>query len=873
MRLFLFSTFLLFFTCSLSAQVGIGTTSPNGSLDVVSTDDGLLIPRISLTATNVATVITPTVSELVYNTATSGVGINQVTPGYYYWDGSLWIRLATGNATASWALTGNAGTTAATNFLGTTDDIDLVFRRNNIRAGFIGNPVYDVSFDFINGNTSFGANSLLNPTLNFATQSGVRNTAIGVNVMPGLTSGRLNTGIGEFALFSNTTGIANTAVGSGTLFSNSIGINNVAIGRQALTSSNADNNTAVGFASLRNNTSGTGNSAFGYRALGSNISGTNNTAIGFDAGFALTGSNNIMIGANTVAPVVAGSDQLNIGNTLFGTMAGALTSGVNTTRTLGINVLAPQAALDIVSTNNGLLIPRVNLLIGANSSSPVTTIQTSEIIYNTNTVGAGVNAVTPGFYFWNGTSWVRFSTGTATGWLTTGNAGLTAGTNFIGTTDAVDVSFRRNNTAAGFIGASNVAYGLSTLSAPTLSGIRNTAFGTNALAANDSPNDNTAIGFNALAVNTFNSGGGNQNTAVGSGALATLNGGIGNTAVGFNALNASVSTSQFNTAVGAGALSRTNVAASQDNVAIGYNSLSQTATFTRTVAIGSNALVNASGNNTRNTAIGAFAGSATTTGNDNIFIGNAAGSAEAGTSSNKLYIENTNADASNALVYGEFDTNILRVNGTLQVNNPGGANGYALPNVRGTVGQVLQTNGAGATSWVSAATVETDPQVSSATVNRMPKWNGTTLVDGIVTDNGTTVTVAGTTSTTNFQMTTGATANYILRSDGTGNGTWVDSNVKSYVTTGAATGIYSVSLTEYTVRVFGGVSEVRLPSAVGNLGKIFIIIGSNGITNKVFSTSGGVIYNDVSNTLITTLQQNQRFMVQSDGTDWIVIGQ
>jgi hypothetical protein len=874
MKLYLFSTFLLFFTCSLSAQVGIGTTSPNGSLDVVSTDDGLLIPRISLSATNVATVITPTVSELVYNTATSGVGINQVTPGYYYWDGALWIRLATGNATASWALTGNAGTTAATNFLGTTDDIDLVFRRNNIRAGFIGNPVYDVSFDFINGNTSFGANSLLNPTLNFATQSGVRNTAFGVNVMPGLTSGRLNTGIGEFALFSNTTGIANTAVGSGTLFSNSIGINNVAIGRQALTSSNADNNTAVGFSSLRNNASGTGNSAIGYRALNAST-GSNNVALGFDAGLTLTtGSNNIMLGANTVAPVIAGSDQLNIGNTLFGTMAGALTSGVNTTRTLGVNVLAPQAALDIVSTNNGLLIPRVNLLFGANSSTPVTTISDSEIIYNTNTVGSGINAVTPGFYHWNTATarWVRFNTGAATGWLTTGNTVGATGT-FMGTLDNFDVSFKRNNTAAGFIGASNVAYGLSTLSAPTLSGIRNTAFGTNALAANDSPNDNTAIGFNALAVNTFNSGGGNQNTAVGSGALATLNGGIGNTAVGFNALNASVATSQFNTAIGAGALSRTNVAASQDNVAIGYNSLSQTATFTRTVAIGSNALVNASGNNTRNTAIGAFAGSATTTGNDNIFIGNAAGSAEAGTSSNKLYIENTNADASNALIYGEFDTNIFRVNGTLQVNNPGGANGYALPNVRGTVGQVLQTNGAGATSWVSAATVETDPQVSSATVNRMPKWNGTTLVDGIVTDNGTTVAVAGTTSTTNFQMTTGATANYILRSDGTGNGTWVDSNVKSYVTTGAATGIYAVSLTEYTVRVFGGVSEVRLPNAVGNLGKIFIIIGSNGITNKVFSTSGGVIYNDVGNTLINTLQQNQRFMVQSDGTDWIVIGQ
>lgn len=879
MRLFLFFIFLLFFTCSLTAQVGIGTTSPNGSLDVVSTNDGLLIPRISLTATNVATVITPTVSELVYNTATSGVGINQVTPGYYYWDGSLWIRLATGNATASWALTGNAGTTAATNFLGTTDDVDLVLRRNNIRAGFIGDPIYNLStFNSNNGNTSFGANSLLNPTINVGSQFGVRNTAFGANVMPGLTTGQRNTAIGDLSLFSNTSGSENIAIGSGALFSNTISSGHVAVGRNALTSYNgpatADiGNTAIGFTSLRDNVTGTGNSTLGYRALRAST-GSNNVAIGFDAGLTLTtGSNNIMLGANTVAPVIAGSDQLNIGNTIFGNMPGILTAGVNTTRTIGINSTTPQGALDIVSSNNGLLIPRV-ALVSTVLVLPVLTGTTSEIVYNTITSAVGPNQVTPGFYFLSAPAgpWVRFATGATSGWLTTGNTVGGVGS-FMGTLDNFDVALRRFNTAAGFIGASNVAYGLSTLSSPSLSGIRNTAFGTNALAANDSPNDNTAIGFNALAVNTFNSGGGNQNTAVGSGALATLNGGTGNTAVGFNALNASVTTSQFNTAVGAGALSKTNVAASQDNVAIGYNSLSQIATFTRTVAIGSNALVNASGNNTRNTAIGAFAGSATTTGNDNVFIGNSAGSSEAGGSSNKLYIENTNADASNALIYGEFDTNILRVNGTLQVNNPGGANGYALPNVRGTVGQVLRTDGAGATSWVSAATVETDPQVSSATVNRMPKWNGTTLVDGIVTDNGTTVTVAGTTSTTNFQMTTSATANYILRSDGTGNGSWVDSNVKSYVTTGAATGIYTVSLTEYTVRVFNSVSEVRLPNAAGNTGKIYVIIGSNTIGPKIFSTAGGLIYNDVGNVFINTLNANTRYTVQSDGTDWIVIGQ
>ncbi|MGL2964931.1 beta strand repeat-containing protein [Flavobacterium sp. RSB2_4_14] len=896
MKSFLVSLFLLFLTCSLTAQVGIGTTSPNGSLDVVSTDDGLLIPRVALTATNVSTVITPTVSELVYNTATSAVGPNQVTPGYYYWDGSLWIRLATGNSSNAWALLGNASTSAATNFLGTTDNIDLVFRRNNIRAGFIGDPIYNLStFDSNNGNTSFGANSLLNPTINVGTQTGVRNTVFGANVMPGLTTGQRNTGIGDLSLFSNTSGSENIAVGTGALYSNTISSGHVAIGRSALTSYNgpatADiGNTAVGFTSLRDNVVGTGNSALGYRALRAST-GSNNTALGFDSGLALTtGSNNIMIGANTVAPVAAGSDQLNIGNTIFGTMAGALTSGVNTTRTIGINVTAPQGALDIVSSNNGLLIPRINLTFGANLPQPLPAPADSEMIYVLNSVGAGVNAVTPGFYHWNSASarWVRFNTGASTGWLTTGNTGIIDGTNFIGTAAAtdVDVAFRRNNLAAGKIASTSTSFGLNALTVGattngTAFGVNalaantaanNTAFGTNALAANTTSANNTAFGFNALAINTPGSDTGALNTAVGSGALANLNGGNNNTAVGYNALTNVPTTTRFNTAVGSNALSGVNSAASINNVAVGYNTMTGTGVITESVAVGSGALSAASNGSTRNTAIGFQAGSATTSGTDNVFIGYAAGSSEAVTSSNKLYIENTNANANNALIYGDFFTNILRVNGTLQVNTPG-VNGYALPNVPGAAGQILQTNGAGATSWVSAATVETDPQVSSATVNRMPKWNGTTLVDGIVTDNGTTVTVAGTTSTTNFQMTAGATANYILQSDGVGNGSWANPTVKPYVNTGAATGVYTVSLAEYTVRVFNAVSEIRLPNAAGNTGKVYVIIGSNTIGPKIFSTAGGAIYNDVGNVFINTLNANTRYTVQSDGVDWIVIGQ
>ena len=85
---------------------------------------------MSLTSTSdVTTIASPTTSLLVYN---SGFAPN----GYYYWNGTLWVQLATVNNT-NWTISGNSGTSSATNFIGTTDDVDLVIRRNNIRSGFI----------------------------------------------------------------------------------------------------------------------------------------------------------------------------------------------------------------------------------------------------------------------------------------------------------------------------------------------------------------------------------------------------------------------------------------------------------------------------------------------------------------------------------------------------------------------------------------------------------------------------------------------------------------------------------------------------------------------------------------------------------------
>lgn len=152
---------------SVFSQVGVGTVSPNGSLDVTSVDDGLLIPRVALSATNVATVVTPTVSELVYNTFTSVAGPNQVTPGFYYWNGSLWIKISTGNNN-DWTLTGNSGTTAGTNYLGTNDAQNLQLRTAGLER---------LTISGINGNTVIGT-PIISPTTKFEVSSGASSDAI-----------------------------------------------------------------------------------------------------------------------------------------------------------------------------------------------------------------------------------------------------------------------------------------------------------------------------------------------------------------------------------------------------------------------------------------------------------------------------------------------------------------------------------------------------------------------------------------------------------------------------------------------------------------------------------------------------------------------
>ena len=78
------------------AQIGIGTTRPEGALDLETTTYGLVYPRIALNATNSRLpVANPLGGNLVsgtvvYNTSLTTNGANDLYPGLYAWDGSSW---------------------------------------------------------------------------------------------------------------------------------------------------------------------------------------------------------------------------------------------------------------------------------------------------------------------------------------------------------------------------------------------------------------------------------------------------------------------------------------------------------------------------------------------------------------------------------------------------------------------------------------------------------------------------------------------------------------------------------------------------------------------------------------------------------------
>jgi hypothetical protein len=81
----------------------------------------------------------------------------------------------------------------------------------------------------------------------------------------------------------------------------------------------------------------------------------------------------------------------------------------------GIGTTTPNASakLDVSATDRGFLPPRVTLT-AANAFAPITGTSSAAaglLVYNTATAGTAPNNVIPGYYYWNGTSWIQIAGG------------------------------------------------------------------------------------------------------------------------------------------------------------------------------------------------------------------------------------------------------------------------------------------------------------------------------------------------------------------------------------------------------------------------------------------------------------------------------
>ena len=313
---------------SVNAQQYIGTViapatpppapaHPSSMLDIRNALAGLLIPRLQLTSTTDTTTIPGSeISLLVYNLAPAGLSPNKVTAGFYYWSGTKWIALSGGSGGNDWALQGNAGTSAVTNFIGTTDAQPLKFKVGNLPAGSIesSNMTSNTFLGSMSGNNNTGINNCGYGYFSLTQNTGRDNTAIGMYALRYNTSGGYNTASGLGALLNNTTGDSNTASGSGALLNNTGGFNNTASGYQALTANTMGAyNAAVGYQALGNNTTGSNNTAIGYGANVLNYNLTNATAIG--NGAVANTSNEVRIGNTDVTSLYFGTGNNNLATT------------------------------------------------------------------------------------------------------------------------------------------------------------------------------------------------------------------------------------------------------------------------------------------------------------------------------------------------------------------------------------------------------------------------------------------------------------------------------------------------------------------------------------------------------------------------------
>ena len=554
-------------------------------------------------------------------------------------------------------------------------------------------------------NTVLGKNALANSStsdLNTAigyqalASNGVNafgNTAVGANAINLNTTGQRNTAVGESAMTKNTTGNSNTAVGEYALRDNSVGSDNTSVGNFALAANTGSKNTAIGSGANTTSTTLENTTAIGY---GSTVSASNTIQLGNTDIANVKTSGTITAGAVTYPKLDGSNGQVLVTNgsgvATFKTMDGAgvnLTDGKILVGNASNVATAVNISGDITMTNAGVASIAAGTIVTADLAAAAVTYAKMQNITTNKLLGSiSASATSPGE--------VTIGSG-----LALSTAGVLSASGSGGTVSNVSaLTLGTTGTDLSSTVATSSSTPVITLNVPTAS-----ATNRGVLSAADWTTFNSKQSSIPLKFKSGTSGGG-------------VNIGISPTD-GHEALGRAANTGYNNIAIGSNAMGGYYMAdlSGWHNVALGNDAGGRNASGSKNVFLGNS------------TGINNYAGS------NNTFIGYAA---DVNVDNPSPLYTNATAIGYEARVTGSNkiqlgDVNILNVStyGTIT------AGAITYPNVAGTNGYVLTTNGSNTATWAAAAT----GIGGSGTASYIPKFNAstTTLGNSKLFDDGTSV--------------------------------------------------------------------------------------------------------------------------------------
>lgn len=430
----------------------------------------------------------------------------------------------------------------------------------------------------------------------------------------GLNSGLTNTG-GNNVFLGVNTGLVNTS-----------GANNVFLGTNAGYSNTSSNgNLFMGYKAGYDNSIGGQNVFLGSNAGENNTTASSNLFMGAQTGYTnKTGAQNVYVGKES------GYLSTGSGNIFFGYQSGYNETGSNKLYIENSNSATPLIGGDFTADTvriNGSLSIKDSLHFNGNGAKAIATygdtLATNEWVRNI--AGSSVSFGTSGQ--------IPYVNATTDDFLYSGK--ISNSNTFLGL-----------NGAGNFTGANNAVFGYN--SGYTATSVDQSVFlGSESGYSTTTGDYNNFIGYKAGYTNTT----GANNVFIGK--ETGLNNETGTSNVFIGNETGKMNTASSNTYVGhsAGA----NKTTGSSNSIYGYLAGSQ----------------NSSG--AYNTILGALAGY-NSSGSSNVSIGFSAGYHETG--NNKLIIDNepftSEANArDSSLIYGEFDNDIVRINGGLQLKNNG----------------------------------------------------------------------------------------------------------------------------------------------------------------------------------------------------------